>query len=286
MDYFENKVAVVTGGASGIGRALCEELGRRGAAAIIAADIDAEGAQEIAAANRRTQAIYVDVSREGDVQGLVDETVLQYGRLDLMVNNAGVTVCGEVRDLSLDHWRRMLDVNLWGVIYGTTAAYQVMVRQGFGHIVNVASLDGLTPMPLTTPYTTAKHAVVGLSTALRIEGAELGVKVSVACPGAVRTNILDTTAFVGIKREEAIAEMQSGFKMADPADCARAILRGVERNEAIIIDTQLNRLFWQLYRLSPSLYATLMQKGVEQMRPLRQEPAVKMEETCEYAHLG
>ena len=270
MDYFENKVAIVTGGASGIGRALCEELDRRGAAAIIVADINAEGAQEIAATDRRVQAMPVDVSREGDVQGLVDETISQHGRLDLMVNNAGVTICGEVRDLALDHWRRMLDVNLWGVIYGTTAAYQVMVDQGFGHIVNVASLDGLTPMPLATPYTAAKHAVVGLSTALRIEGADLGVKVSVACPGAVRTGVLDAATFVRIKREEAIAEMQSPF-MAEPTDCARAILRGVERNQAIIIDTRLNRLFWWLYRFSPTLYGTMMREGARQMRPLREE---------------
>jgi hypothetical protein len=84
---------------------------------------------------------------------------------------------------------------------------------------------------------------------------------------------------VGIKREEAIAEMQSGFEMADPADCARSILRGAERNRAIIVDTRLNRLFWRLYRLSPSLYAGLMQKGVVQMRPLREIPINTTEET-------
>jgi NAD(P)-dependent dehydrogenase (short-subunit alcohol dehydrogenase family) len=286
MNYFESKVAIVTGGASGIGRALCEELSRRGAAAIVVADINAEGAHEVAAANRRAQAMHVNVSRKEDVQELMDRTIAQHGRLDLMFNNAGIAICGEVRDLTLDHWRRILDVNLWGVIYGTTAAYQVMVDQGFGHIVNVASLDGLAPMPLATPYTAAKHAVVGLSTTLRIEGAELGVKVSVACPGTVQTNILDTTVFVGIRREEAIAEMQSGFKMADPADCACAILRGVERNQAIIVDTWLNRLFWQLYRISPSLYVALMQKLIEHMRPLREEPTNTMEEMYEHACLG
>ena len=126
-------------------------------------------------------------------------------------------------------------------------------------------------MPLAAPYTAAKHAVVGLSTTLRIEGADLGVRVSVACPGAVRTGVLDAATFVGIQREAAIAEMQSGFKMTDPVDCARAILRGVERNQAIIIDTRLNRLFWWLYRFSPTLYGTMMREGVRQMRPLREE---------------
>jgi NAD(P)-dependent dehydrogenase (short-subunit alcohol dehydrogenase family) len=279
VDAFKDKVAIVTGGASGIGRALCAELARRGAAAIVVADIDTEGARAVATANRCVQAMHVDVCRAADVQMLVDETASRHGRLDLMINNAGIAICGEVRDLTLDHWRRVLDVNLWGVICGTTAAYRVMVDQGFGHIVNVASLDGLTPMPRAAPYTAAKHAVVGLSTALRIEGAELGVKVSVACPGTVQTNILDTADFVGIKRGEAVAEMQSGFKMADPADCARAILRGVECNQAIIVDTWLNRMFWHLYRLSPSLYIALMQTGVEQMRPLREESINKMEET-------
>ena len=274
MDTFKDKVAIVTGGASGIGRALCEELARRGATAVVVADIDGEGTQKVAAANRCAQAMHVDVCRAADVQALVDETASRHGRLDLMVNNAGAAICGEARDLTLDHWRRVLDVNLWGVIYGTTTAYRVMVDQGFGHIVNVASLDGLTPMPLAAPYTAAKHAVVGLSTALRIEGADLGVKVSVACPGTVQTNILDTAAFVGIKREEAIAEMQSGFKMADPTNCARAILRGVERNQAIIIDAPHNRLFWWLYRLSPALYSALMQ------------PTIKTEEMYEHANSG
>jgi NAD(P)-dependent dehydrogenase (short-subunit alcohol dehydrogenase family) len=286
MERFVNKVAIVTGGASGIGKALCEELARRGAATVVVADIDAEGAQGVAATDGRMQAMHVDVSCEEDVQRLVDKTVSQHGRLDLMINNAGTTICGEVRDLTVEHWRRMIDVNLWGVIYGTASAYRLMVEQGFGHIVNVASLDGLAPMPLAAPYTAAKHAVVGLSTALRIEAADLGVQVSVACPGAVRTGVLDAATFVQIDREKAIAEMQSGFTMADPGDCARAILRGVERNQAIIIDAPHNRLFWWLYRFSPLMYITLMQAGVNHMRPLRQESTVETEEMYEYPNSG
>ena len=276
MNHFEDKVAIVTGGASGIGRALCEELGQKGAAGIVVADIDAEGAERVASAiaagDSPARAAHVDVSRAEDVQRLVDETVSEHGRLDFMFNNAGVTICGEVRDMEIAHWRRMLDVNLWGAIHGTTAAYRVMVRQGSGHIVNTASLDGLMPMPMATPYTAAKHAVVGLSSALRLEAAELGVKVSVACPGAVRTGVFDAAAYVGIKREDAIAEVLSGFKMMDAADCARAILRGVERNRGIILDGAAhNRLFWWLHRLSPPLYGTLMREGAREIRKHRIE---------------
>jgi NAD(P)-dependent dehydrogenase (short-subunit alcohol dehydrogenase family) len=275
MDHFENKVAIVTGGASGIGRALCEELGQRGAAMVVVADINAGGAGQVASAiNRaggRARGAHLDVSRAGDVQKLVDETASEHGRLDFMFNNAGIALGGEVRDMDLEHWRRVLEVNLWGVVYGTKAAYQVMVKQGFGHIVNTASLGGLIPEPMATAYATTKHAVVGLSTSLRAEAAELGVNVSVVCPGFVQTRALDTATYVGVKREDAISEMSS-MKMMDAADCARVILRGVERNKAIITDTALTRLLWWLYRLNPAILTPFLRKGVSDMRALRIEP--------------
>jgi short-subunit dehydrogenase len=108
---------------------------------------------------------------------------------------------------------------------------------------------------------------------LRLEAAELGVKVSVACPGAVQTGVLDATIYVGVKREGVIGEMESAFKMMKAADCARAILRGVERNKGIILDGALhNRLFRWFYRLSPTLYSALMRVGVREIRKHRIEP--------------
>src|SRR5579871_5160429 len=140
---FRNRIALVTGGASGIGRALCQELARRGAS-IVVADIQFEGAREVAsginAAGGRAEAVYLDVTGEEEVRNLVDQTVLRWGRLDYIFNNAGIGVGGEVRDLALDHWRRAIDVNLWGVIYGSVGAYRVMLGQTSGHIVNIASL--------------------------------------------------------------------------------------------------------------------------------------------------
>jgi len=275
VNHFKDKVAIVTGAASGIGKALCEELGQRDAMVVVA-DLNAEGARQVASIvtenGGRASAAYVDVTQAADVQRLVDETISQHDRLDLMFNNAGVTICGEVRDLELAHWKRMLDVNLWGVVHGTHAAYRVMVEQGFGHIINTASLDGLMPMPMATPYTAAKHAVVGLSTALRLEAEKLGVRVSVACPGAVQTGVLDTAMYVGVKREDSIEEMVTGFKMMNAVDCARSILRGVARNKAIILDGAVhNRLFWWLYRISPNLFNRIMQVGVSEIRKHRIE---------------
>jgi short-subunit dehydrogenase len=238
------------------------------------ADINAAGAQQVAsaitAAGGRARAAHVDVSQAEDVRQLVDDMVAEHGRLDYMFNNAGIAIAGEVRDLDLEHWGRMLDVNLWGIIHGTTAAYQVMSKQGFGHIVNTASAGGLIPTPMLTTYATTKHAVVGLSTSLRIEAAELGVKVSVACPGLTQTGLFDTTVFVKVDLENAISKLP--FKIMDPTDCARVILHGVVRNKAIIPITAHTRLTWWLYRLHPSLLNPPLYKMVAYVRASRSEP--------------
>jgi short-subunit dehydrogenase len=173
--------------------------------------------------------------------------------------------------MHLEHWRRIVDVNLWGAIHGTTAAYKVMVDQGWGHIVNAASLGGLIPEPMATGYVATKHAIVGLSMSLRAEAADLGIRVSVVCPGFVKTNALKSATYVGIEREAAIAEM-TGMGMADAAQCARVILRGVERNKAIITDSALTRILWWLYRLNPAILGPFLQKGVKDMRALRVAP--------------
>jgi NAD(P)-dependent dehydrogenase (short-subunit alcohol dehydrogenase family) len=269
MDHFQDKIAIVTGGASGIGRALCQELGRRGATVVVA-DINAAGAGQVASTMTQARAAHLDVTQAGGVKDLVQETASEHGRLDYMFNNAGIAIMGEARDMELEHWRRILDVNLWGVVYGTQAAYPVMVRQGFGHIVNTASAAGLVPAPMATAYTATKHAVVGLSTALRAEAAALGVKVSVACPGLVQTGLVGTTTLVNLDRE-ALISLLSSLRFAEPDDCARAILRGVARNKAIITDTISARLMWWFYRLHPALWICLARLAARACRSTREE---------------
>lgn len=273
MEHFKDRIAIVTGGASGMGRALCEELGRRGAV-VIATDINNEGVKKVASAITGTggqaAAAYLDVTQVEDVQKLIEKTALEYGRLDYMFNNAGIAIAGEERDVSLEHWRRVIGVNIWGVIYGTTAAYSLMVKQGFGHIVNTASLAGLIPVPNEISYTTAKHAVVGLSTSLRAEGADLGVKVSVVCPGFVQTGIFDATPVLQANMEDLLAKIP--FKMIEATKAARLILRGVTRNRAIIIFPPHARIFWWLNRLHPALNAPFGRKMVRDFRAIRTEP--------------
>ena len=249
------KVAIVTGGGSGIGAAVSRELARRGAQVVVA-DIKGDDAERVAAAiadsGGRASASTVDVTKEQDIRRLVEDTAAACGRLDYQFNNAGIAIGGDARDLTPGQWRQVLDVNLYGVLYGTLAAYPIMVRQGFGHIVNTSSGAGLVPTPLNAPYCTAKYAVVGLSLSLRMEGADLGVKVSVVCPGYVRTPIFDTAVVVGMPQELA-ASPPGRIKMMDAAEAAQVILRGVARNQPVIAFPRYVRWAWRAVCLFPRL---------------------------------
>jgi NAD(P)-dependent dehydrogenase (short-subunit alcohol dehydrogenase family) len=287
MDAFKDKVAIVTGGASGIGRALCEQLGKRGAVVTVA-DLNKEGVAEVASGINRTdgraKAVHLDVAEAEQIQKLIDETVSEHRRLDYMFNNAGISIGGEVRDMNLEHWQRVIAVNLWGVIYGTTCAYSLMVRQGFGHIVNTASLAGLIPGPTNTPYGTSKYAVLGLSTSLRAEGAALGVKVTVVCPGFVQTGIYDASPLLKADKEKLQANIP--FRMMDATKAAEKILQGVRRNRAIIVFPFHARFLWWLYRLCPSLLSPAGRKGMKDFRALRYETQAPVEEQAPKTERG
>ena len=271
MEQFKDKVVIVTGGGSGIGQALCQELGKRGSMVVVASLHD-DHAKRVASAimqnGGKAHAVQVDVSREEGVRQLIDETVSKYGRLDYLFNNAGIAIVGDARDLTLEQWRRVLEVNLHGVLYGTVIAYPIMVGQGFGHIVNTASAAGLFPVPIGAPYCISKFAIVGLSLSLRVEGADLGVKVSAVCPGYVQTDLYQ--AIVNVPPEQRAAVIS--HKMIDTSKAARTILGGVSRNQAIIAFPAYVRLAWRLYRLSPRLLDRLMLKGIRNFRKYRLNP--------------
>jgi NAD(P)-dependent dehydrogenase (short-subunit alcohol dehydrogenase family) len=173
---FDAQVSIVTGAASGIGRALATALVAEGATVVLA-DLDGPGAERSAAEiGRGAEPAAVDVTDAGAVASLVDSVVGRYGRIDLLCNNAGIGAGGPVEQLTLADWAAVIDADLNSVVYGVVAAYPSMVRQASGHIVNTASLAGLVPSPLLTPYAAAKAAVVGLSVSLRVEAAAHGVQ--------------------------------------------------------------------------------------------------------------
>ena len=167
---FEGKQAIVTGAGSGIGAALCRALVSAGAT-VVCTDIDGDAAERTAAAlGANARSARLDVTDAAAVQAAVDEVVDRAGRLDLMFNNAGIVWGGDTELLTLDQWNAIIDVNIRGVVHGVAAAYPLMVRQGHGHIINTASMAGLTAAGQITSYVTTKHAVVGLSLALAFGG--------------------------------------------------------------------------------------------------------------------
>lgn len=268
MNPYADKVAIVTGAGSGIGRALGEALARHGAI-VVWTDRQPERLRIAVAApadtGGRRVARPLDVTEAPAFQSLVDDTVAHFGRLDYLFNNAGIAVGGEARDLTLEDWRAVLDVNLNGVIHGVAAAYPVMARQRSGHIVNMSSIEGLAPFPHTIGYVASKHAVVGLSNALRVEGADLGVKVSVVCPGYIRTAIFRESPLVHLDRAKLLGSL-AGLKGMPPQECARRILNGVARNQAIIVVTRSAKALWALQRLSPGLVRLMMQRLAGRIR--------------------
>lgn len=270
LDGFAGQVAVVTGGAGGLGRALAEALGRL-RARVVVADVDGDGAQRVAqaieAAGGRAEAASLDVADAAAVQALIDGVVTRHGRIDLLINNAGFAVAGDLRDIPLADWRRIVDVNLMGVVHGCCAAYPWMVKQGSGHIVNTASLAGLIGAPALTPYATTKAGVIALSTNLRDEAAPHGVKVSVLCPGFIATGIYDAAVVARVPNRALFSLIP--FKLVPAERAAALALHGVAKNRARIVFPFYARLLWALHRVSPRLLAPVVRRGVADFGRLR-----------------
>ena len=268
MTQWNEQVAIVTGAGSGIGHALSHALASRGVT-VVACDINPERIEatqkEIEAAGGKAVGATLDVTDADAVAAVVRDAHERHGRIDYIFNNAGIAVGGEVRDVELEDWQKVLKVNLDGVVHGVVAAYPIMVDQGFGHIINTASIEGLAPFPSTVSYVASKHAVVGLSTSLRVEGADLGVKVSAVCPGYIKTRIFEDSKFVGMDVQEEIDNVPAWLGIT-PDECAKRILRGVERNKAIIPITGMAWILWVLMRVSHNAVIALMRRQLRHAR--------------------
>ncbi|WHU46483.1 SDR family NAD(P)-dependent oxidoreductase [Gordonia sp. L191] len=261
------RTAVVTGGGSGIGAAFTRALAGAGAH-VWCADIDEQAATRTveATGSRLARAVGLDVTDADAVRAVVDSVVAEHGHIDLMFNNAGIALGGNTEELTAEQWDAVIDVNIRGVVHGVTAAYPHMIRQGSGHIVNTASMAGLTAAGLLTSYVMSKHAIVGLSLALRTEAAAHGVGVLVVCPAAVETPMLDADGVGGFTGRTYYLSDQ-GIRTPYPADrLASDTLRAIERNQPLLVVPAQARMAWRFARFSPGLMQTMATRFVAGQR--------------------
>jgi NAD(P)-dependent dehydrogenase (short-subunit alcohol dehydrogenase family) len=252
---FSPKVAIVTGGGSGIGAAVAKELAATAGTRVIVADLSLEKAQATATEiGALAEAVQLDVVDSDQVDVLVKRVKATYGSLDLMFNSAGVSCYGEILKLTYGDWQRILKVNLFGVIAGSIAAYAVMAEQGSGHIINMGSMAAFLHDPLFAPYVTSKCGVVGFSRALACEAEGHGVVVSVVCPGNVRTPMLND------------CEPSRFTPPISPQDAARRILDAASKKRMFVVFPFYARLIWWLDRLSPKLLIPIRREILRRAR--------------------
>lgn len=235
MDQFKGKTAVVTGGGAGIGRALChafatEEMN------VVVADIDAARAHEVAAevvaSGGRALPQACDVSSMNALELVRASALREFGRVDVLCNNAGVVHSGPLADAPQSDWDWIFNVNVWGVVNGIRVFAPSMKEQGSGHIVNTASLSGLFALRGAGIYTASKYAVVGISETLRLDLKGSGVGVSVVCPGMVHTRIEETARVRGEVEWDPEGPPKLGWR--DPEDVARAVIEGIKANRLYV----------------------------------------------------
>ena len=257
-------VSLVTGGASGLGRALAQALAARGGRVVIvdrSPDVHRAARELSAGGSAPVSAIELDIRDGPAIGGAVAAVLAEHGHLDLLVNNAGVMRPGDALDLTAEAWDEVFDTNVRGTVNTIRACYPAMVARRNGQILNIASISGLVPGPLNTPYATSKHAVVGLSLSLRAEAAAYGVRVSVACPSAVGTPLLqahdppsgrmDESPMPALwKRRAAWLTMGLPGRSATCESTVEQILAGLLR-DAAVIPTGHARTAWRIARVSP-----------------------------------
>lgn len=260
-DRFGGQLVLVTGAASGIGRATAFAFAEAGAR-VVAVDRDGEGAARTAEMARLVGAPEawgecVDVSDEQAMEKLAAKVAAEYGIVDVLVNNAGIGLSGSFLETGSEDWKKVLDVNLWGVVHGCRIFGRQMAERGQGgHIVNTASAAAYLPSRTLPAYSTSKAAVLMLSECLRAELASKSIGVSAICPGIVNTNITATSRFAGVdaaeeKRRQERSSRLYGLRNFPPEKVADAILLAVVKNRAVVPVTPESKAALWMSRLAP-----------------------------------
>lgn len=223
---FNNKVAIVTGGAFGIGRATAVAFARRGAKVVVADWIeDQETIKQIE--NEGGTAIFLkcDVSQNGDVGNMVHQAVEKFGRIDFAVNNAGIEgLTANTEECSEENWDKTISINLKGLWLCMKYEIPIMLNQGAGAIVNVASIAGLVGFPGLPAYVASKHGIIGLTKTAALENAKAGIRINAVCPGVIKTAMIDRVTGKDKTVEKLYEDMEPVGRMGQPEEVAEAIV--------------------------------------------------------------
>lgn len=264
MNIDQNTVAVITGAASGIGRALAVRLARTGAALALA-DVNAAGLAETAQMARQTGARVsthiVDVADSERVAQFAQEVVSEHGRATLLINNAGVGILGTFEELSLADLEWLMGINFWGVVYGVRSFLPILKQQPAAHIVNISSVFGIIGFPGQSAYCASKFAVRGLTEVLWAELRDSNVRVSTVHPGGIRTSIAASSR-IGAGADPAehkdVPQQFERVARTTPEKAAERIVRGIMRNEKKILIGPDAGLIDRVQRLLPVRYQRLL----------------------------
>jgi NADP-dependent 3-hydroxy acid dehydrogenase YdfG len=262
-ECYRGKVALVTGAGSGIGLALTEGLAAAGAR-VYAIECEQEALVRCEAAAGTVVGCRLDVTEWEAYQELVRVILEEEGAIDHLFNNAGVTLLGEAHKVEFERWKWLLDTNVMGVVNGIALVYPGMAERGGGHIVNTASIAGGTGYATAAAYTASKACVLEITRSLRAEARGLGVRVSAACPGYVRTGIFRQERTVGADVEEVMDDFPTG--MLEPDEAGVRILTGVARGRETIVFPLSARFFWALAAWAPALLRPVQRRLLRQFR--------------------
>ncbi|MDC0713326.1 SDR family oxidoreductase [Stigmatella sp. ncwal1] len=259
----------ITGGASGLGRALALRFARAGWQVCIGDIQDARGAEVLAELKALgSQALYLpcDVRREEDLRAVAERLEADWGGVDVVVNNAGVAQVGAIDEVSLDDWEWIVDINLLGVVRGCKVFTPMFKRQGRGHFVNVASLAGLLDVPMMSSYNATKAAVVSLSETLQNELHRHGIAVSVICPAFFKTHLGDSMRTTHPKFQAILGKLFDRSKIT--ADhVAEEIFTAVKKRSFLVLPHAESRKIWRMKRFLPrEIYAPLLRRSTRRMR--------------------
>lgn len=266
MKNLSNKVVVITGAGSGIGRELAWNLSQQGCRLALT-DVNEAGLKEtvekLGLSESQVGYYLVDVSDRKAMEKLAKDVIEKFNQVDIVINNAGISSRDSIEDHDYEAFKKVIDVNMWGVIYGCRVFLPYLKQQKEASLVNISSINGMVPFPLNGPYNISKYAVLGLNETLIMELKDTSVQVLSVHPGGIQTNIVNN----GIDQSDETKEAFDKIAMTTPAKAAEAIVKGIKKKQARIFIGADAKFMQLLKRISPDLALFLSSYSINKIMP-------------------